>query len=99
MTLLDCLDDEPSAEEETFSKSNVHVNEILLQQLADMGFSVEGCKRALIHTGNNNVEAAMNWIFEHQSDPDFDKPYQVPSKKVRMEQVQKPPVRCFLNKK
>jgi len=50
-----------------------------------MGFSVEGCKRALINTGNNDVEAAMNWVFEHQSDPDFDTPYQAPSKKARVE--------------
>jgi len=39
-----------------------------------MGFSVEGCKKALINTGNNNIEAAMNWVFEHQSDLDFDSP-------------------------
>jgi len=39
-----------------------------------MGFSVEGCKKALINTGNNNIEAAMNWVFEHQSDHDFDSP-------------------------
>ena len=54
------------------------VNEVLLQQLLDMGFPVEGCKRALFSTGNNNAEVAMNWIFEHQSDADFDTPYQAP---------------------
>ena len=54
------------------------VNEVLLQQLVDMGFPVEGCKRALFSTGNNNAEVAMNWIFEHQSDADFDTPYQAP---------------------
>ena len=58
-----------------------------------MGFSTEGCKRALINTGNNDIEAAMNWVFEHQSDPDFDTPYQAPSKKARVEQT--PPVRSF----
>jgi ubiquitin carboxyl-terminal hydrolase 5/13 len=42
-----------------------------------MGFSVEGCKKALINTGNNNIEAAMNWVFEHQSDSDFDTPNQL----------------------
>lgn len=65
------------------------MNEVLLEQLVSMGFSVEGCKRALINTGNSDVEAAMNWVFEHQSDPDFDKPYQAPSKKAR---VESPPV-------
>lgn len=52
------------------------VNEVLLEQLVSMGFSIEGCKKALINTGNNDVEAAMNWVFEHQSDPDFDTPLQ-----------------------
>ena len=66
-------------------ESNVHVNEVLLQQLVDMGFSREGCKRALINTGNGDVEAAMNWVFEHQTDADFDTPYQAPSKKARVE--------------
>jgi ubiquitin carboxyl-terminal hydrolase 5/13 len=41
-----------------------------------MGFSNEACKKALIHTGNNNIEAATNWVMEHQSDPDFDAPHQ-----------------------
>lgn len=83
------VDEEPAAAGGA-SGSSVHVNEVLLQQLVDMGFSVEGCKRALINTGNNDVEAAMNWVFEHQADPDFDTPYQAPSKKARVEQT--PPV-------
>jgi ubiquitin carboxyl-terminal hydrolase 5/13 len=41
-----------------------------------MGFSVDGCKRALVNTGNNNIEAAMNWVFVHQSDPDFNTPFE-----------------------
>jgi uncharacterized UBP type Zn finger protein len=40
----------------------------------------------------------MNWIFEHQSDPDFDTPYQAPSKRARVEQVQIPPVSYFHKK-
>jgi ubiquitin carboxyl-terminal hydrolase 5/13 len=47
-----------------------------------MGFSVEGCKKALINTGNNNIEAAMNWVFEHQSDPDFDTPSDISTSNV-----------------
>ncbi|CAF1332154.1 unnamed protein product [Adineta steineri] len=66
-------DDEPIAQ--TTTKSNEEINEVLLQQLMDMGFSIEACKKALLTTGNNNIEAAMNWVFEHQSDPDFNEPY------------------------
>jgi ubiquitin carboxyl-terminal hydrolase 5/13 len=82
--IFDYLDDEPTAQS-CASESNVHVNELFLQQLVDMGFSREGCKRALINTGNNNIEAAMNWVFEHQADPDFDTAYQAPSKKARVD--------------
>jgi uncharacterized UBP type Zn finger protein len=91
---FDYLDDEPTAKSPS-SESNVHVNEVLLQQLVDMGFSVEGCKRALINTGNSDVEAAMNWVFEHQSDADFDTPYQAPNKRAR---VETPPVGSYLEK-
>lgn len=62
------------------SNPKEQVNEVLLEQLVSMGFSVEGCKKALISTRNNDIEAAMNWVFEHQSDPDFDKPYQATTK-------------------
>lgn len=68
--------DEPAGPSATTDEPNEKANEVLLQQLVDMGFPVDGCKRALFKTGNNNAEAAMNWIFEHQSDPDFDAPYQ-----------------------
>ena len=79
--IRDCLDDEPTVEPTTTTTSEASsvISEALLQQLMDMGFSVEGCKKALIHTGNNNIEAAMNWVFEHQSDPDFDTPYDIPA--------------------
>ena len=74
------LDDEPIVEPTT-STSNDQINEALLQQLVDMGFSVEACKKALFNTGNN-VEAAMNWVFEHQSDPDFDTPSDISTSAV-----------------
>jgi ubiquitin carboxyl-terminal hydrolase 5/13 len=40
----------------------------------DMGFTMNGCKRALVAVGGSNVEAAMNWVFEHNMDPDFNDP-------------------------
>eukprot|EP00984_Skeletonema_dohrnii_P033481 scaffold30221_cov67-Skeletonema_dohrnii-CCMP3373.AAC.1 len=40
----------------------------------DMGFTMNGCKRALTAVGGSNVEAAMNWVFEHSTDPDFNDP-------------------------
>ena len=50
------------------------IDEGALVQLMDMGFSMNGCKRALTTVGGSDVEAAMNWIFEHNADPDFNDP-------------------------
>ena len=33
-----------------------------------MGFPEIRCKKALIATGNNGAETAMNWLFEHMDD-------------------------------
>lgn len=50
------------------------IDESALGQLMDMGFNMNGCTRALMAVGGSNVEAAMNWVFEHSSDPDFNDP-------------------------
>ncbi|KAG7402064.1 Ubiquitin carboxyl-terminal hydrolase 13 [Phytophthora boehmeriae] len=49
-------------------------DEVLVAQLVSMGFSENGCKRAAIATGNSNAEAAMEWIFSHMEDADFNDP-------------------------
>ena len=48
----------------------------LTMQLVSMGFSENGCRRAVRNTGGSgaNVEVAMNWVLEHMCDPDFDAP-------------------------
>jgi len=50
------------------------IDEGALSQLMDMGFHMNGCKRALLAVGGSNVEAAMNWVFEHNADADFNDP-------------------------
>lgn len=42
-----------------------------------MGFNEHGCRRAALATGNN-TEAAMEWVFAHMEDPDFNEPLQSP---------------------
>jgi len=37
-----------------------------------MGFSTAVCEKALFLTGGSTVEAAFDWINEHQNDPDFE---------------------------
>jgi len=39
-----------------------------MTQLTGMGFPEIRCKRALLATGHNGAEVAMNWLFEHMED-------------------------------
>jgi len=55
-------------------RESPQIDEAALSQLMDMGFNMNGCKRALMAVGGSNTEAAMNWIFEHNMDPDFNDP-------------------------
>ena len=40
----------------------------LVNQLADMGFPVEACKKAVFNTKTDDVEDAMNWVMAHMDD-------------------------------
>jgi len=55
------------------------VDEGLVVQLTSMGFSENGCRRAAIATHNADPETAMNWIFEHMEDADFNDPPVLPT--------------------
>ncbi|ORX68746.1 ubiquitinyl hydrolase [Linderina pennispora] len=56
-------EEEPQAEEAAPSDQDI-------AQLESMGFPRVRCIKALKSTGD--VEAALNWIFEHMDDPDID---------------------------
>ncbi|TVY82715.1 Ubiquitin carboxyl-terminal hydrolase [Lachnellula suecica] len=45
-----------------------------VEMLEGMGFPRVRCERALHATGNENGEAAMEWLFAHMEDPDIDEP-------------------------
>jgi len=60
-------------EEET--ETAVNIDEKIVDQLVDMGFAREGCRRAVFNTGNSGVEAAMGWVMDHMGDPDFSSPF------------------------
>jgi len=47
-----------------------------MAQLEGMGFPTIRCHKALLATGNNDAESAMEWLFAHMDDPDFDSPIQ-----------------------
>lgn len=52
-----------------------------MQQLAEMGFPWEACRKAVHFTGNTGSEAAMNWVMEHMGDADFAEPLVFENKK------------------
>lgn len=49
-------------------------NEAGLSMLEAMGFPRVRCEKALHATGNEDAEAASNWLFAHMEDPDIDDP-------------------------
>lgn len=54
------------------------IDEAVLEQLVQMGFPAEACKKAIFHTKNSGVEAATNWVMEHITDADFSDPFVMP---------------------
>lgn len=38
-------------------------------QLAEMGFPLEACRKAVYFTGNMGAEVAFNWIIVHMEEP------------------------------
>ncbi|XP_067833245.1 ubiquitin carboxyl-terminal hydrolase 5-like, partial [Heptranchias perlo] len=63
-------DDEDSFCSAHFSSPTSPVlDESVVIQLAEMGFPIEACRKAVYYTGNSGVEAAMNWVMSHMDDP------------------------------
>ncbi|KAJ4723211.1 UBX domain-containing protein 1 [Melia azedarach] len=54
------------------------VDKKLLEELEAMGFPTARATRALHYSGNAGVEAAVNWVVEHENDPDIDQMPMVP---------------------
>lgn len=67
---------------ESATPSELEINEEYVSALTDMGFPREACRKAVHFTSNQGVEAAMNWVFEHNQDEDFATPLIVTSSKV-----------------
>lgn len=53
-------------------------NAEILNELAEMGFPLEACKRALYFTENRGLREATNWVMEHIADPDIAEPFVPP---------------------
>ncbi|XP_010556961.1 PREDICTED: caldesmon-like [Tarenaya hassleriana] len=55
------------------------VDKKLLEELETMGFPTARATRALHYSGNASLEAAVNWVVEHENDPDIDEMPKVPA--------------------
>ncbi|KAG0058994.1 hypothetical protein BGZ89_000800 [Linnemannia elongata] len=49
-------------------------DEAAMEQLQMMGFPLIRCQKALLATGNQGSEVAMDWLIQHMEDPDIDDP-------------------------
>lgn len=66
----------------TNQEESIKLNENIISQLMDMGFSLEGSKRAAYNTrDSNDPEAAVNWAVGHMEDADFNAAFEIPSNK------------------
>ncbi|KAM6962866.1 ubiquitin carboxyl-terminal hydrolase 13 isoform 2-T2 [Aplochiton taeniatus] len=61
------------------STDSPEVDEVAAMQLAEMGFPLEACRKAVYYTGNMGPEMAFNWIVAHMEEPDFAEPLALPS--------------------
>ncbi|XP_038672538.1 ubiquitin carboxyl-terminal hydrolase 13 [Scyliorhinus canicula] len=50
------------------------IDESAVMQLAEMGFPIEACRKAVYYTGNLGAELAFNWVIAHMEEPDFAEP-------------------------
>ncbi|XP_056625289.1 UBX domain-containing protein 1 [Triplophysa dalaica] len=53
-----------------------------LESLLEMGFDRNRAEKAVAHTENQGIERAMDWLMEHENDPDIDEPYVPPAENV-----------------
>jgi hypothetical protein len=67
----------------------VPVNNDLLAQLLEMGFSDVRARKGLVH-GKGDLDSSLAWISEHQEDPDIDQPYLVRRAEAEAEAARPP---------
>jgi uncharacterized UBP type Zn finger protein len=56
----------------------------MLKEMEEMGFGSNRCTRALHFTQCASIEAAINWLMEHEGDADLDEPLLVPKVRAGM---------------
>jgi len=59
----------------------------IVENLMNMGFGFEACRKAAYHTKNGGTEQAMEWIFSHMDDPDLNDPLVIEQPKSATSEV------------
>uniref|UniRef100_A0A8C4TG35 Ubiquitin carboxyl-terminal hydrolase 13 n=1 Tax=Erpetoichthys calabaricus TaxID=27687 RepID=A0A8C4TG35_ERPCA len=62
------IPDEPKASTNILV-SAPEIDDSAVMQLAEMGFPLEACRKAVYYTGNMGAEVAFNWIIAHMEEP------------------------------
>ncbi|XP_076135192.1 ubiquitin carboxyl-terminal hydrolase 13 isoform X1 [Alosa pseudoharengus] len=52
------------------STDSPEIDESSVMQLAEMGFPLEACRKAVYYTGNMGAEMAFNWVIAHMEEPE-----------------------------
>ncbi|NXA31052.1 UBP13 hydrolase, partial [Eudromia elegans] len=68
------IPDDPKGTDFSSFLAALDIDESAVMQLAEMGFPLEACRKAVYYTGNMGAEVAFNWIIAHMEEPDFAEP-------------------------
>ncbi|XP_005146978.1 ubiquitin carboxyl-terminal hydrolase 13 [Melopsittacus undulatus] len=73
------IPDDPKGRMMNNVMESLDIDECSVMQLAEMGFPLEACRKAVYYTGNLGAEVAFNWIIAHMEEPDFAEPLAIPA--------------------
>uniref|UniRef100_A0A663DL62 Ubiquitin carboxyl-terminal hydrolase n=1 Tax=Aquila chrysaetos chrysaetos TaxID=223781 RepID=A0A663DL62_AQUCH len=73
------IPDDPKDRMTNHFVESLDIDESSVMQLAEMGFPLEACRKAVYYTGNLGAEVAFNWIIAHMEEPDFAEPLVIPA--------------------
>ncbi|XP_039614509.1 ubiquitin carboxyl-terminal hydrolase 13 isoform X1 [Polypterus senegalus] len=64
------IPDEPKDHFMNHFMDSPEIDDSAVMQLAEMGFPLEACRKAVYYTGNMGAEVAFNWIIAHMEEPE-----------------------------
>ena len=68
------MDEEKQHQESVGESISAHVNQVLVHELVNAGYTKDVAEKALFFTQNSSADQALGWIEQHKTDPDFLEP-------------------------